>query len=110
MSPERGLRLRLATTARRFSAAGMNPGRSGNFSVRVERGFVVTPSGAPYDTLHPDDLVFVGENGAHGGGQRNQPEAASDSLERRPARHAAVVRVRHRRQSKKLNSLAPNST
>ena len=36
----------------------MNPGRSGNFSARTEEGFVITPSGAAYDTLHPDDLVF----------------------------------------------------
>ena len=70
MSGERGLRLRLATAARRFSTAGMNPGRSGNFSARADGGFVVTPSGAAYDTLHPDDLVFLDASGGHGGGQR----------------------------------------
>ena len=56
---QRGLRLRVAAAARRLAAAGMNPGRSGNLSARSEDGFVITPSGAPYETLHPDELVFV---------------------------------------------------
>src|SRR5688572_16985939 len=48
----------------------MNPGRSGNLSARVAAGFVITPSGAAYETLHPDDLVFLDAEGAYGGGQR----------------------------------------
>ena len=67
---ERGLRLRLVLAARRLSETGMNPGRSGNLSARVEGGFVVTPSGAEYERLHPDDLVFLDEEGRWGGGQR----------------------------------------
>jgi L-fuculose-phosphate aldolase len=67
---ERGLRLKLATAARKLSAAGMNPGRSGNLSARVEGGFVITPSGAAYETLHADDLVFLDPQGGYGGGQR----------------------------------------
>jgi L-fuculose-phosphate aldolase len=70
VSTERGLRLRLASVARRFSSAGMNPGRSGNFSARLHGGFIITPSGARYDTLHPDDLVYVDEQVGFGGGQR----------------------------------------
>ena len=70
MSEERGLRMRLAAVARRFSAQGMNPGRSGNFSARLHGGFVITPSGAPYETMHPDDLVYVDEQVGFGGGQR----------------------------------------
>lgn len=70
MSEERGLRVQLVAVARRFSEAGMNPGRSGNLSARVEGGFVVTPSGAAYEGMNPDDLVFVGADGRYGGGQR----------------------------------------
>lgn len=70
MSEERGLRLRLVAAARRLSEAGLNPGRSGNLSARVEGGFVITPSGAAYDRMHPDDLVFLNEDGRWGGGQR----------------------------------------
>jgi L-fuculose-phosphate aldolase len=61
---DRGLRLRVVEAARRLSADGMNPGRSGNLSVRVEAGFLVTPSGAAYETLHPDDLVFLIADGS----------------------------------------------
>ena len=70
MSGERRLRLQMVEAARRLSAMGMNPGRSGNLSARVDDGFLVTPSGTPYESLHPDDLVFLGPQGEHGGGQR----------------------------------------
>lgn len=67
MSPlDRGLRLRLVTAARRLGAEGMNPGKSGNLSARVDGGFVVTPSGVAYERMHGDDLVFVDTDGAHG--------------------------------------------
>lgn len=64
MNSDRGLRLRVVEAAKRLSADGMNPGRSGNLSVRVEAGFLVTPSGAAYETLHPDDLVFLIADGS----------------------------------------------
>jgi L-fuculose-phosphate aldolase len=70
VSTDRGLRLRVVQAARRLSDQGMNPGRSGNLSVRVAAGFLVTPSGAPYDTLHPDDLVLLIAEGALGRDQR----------------------------------------
>ena len=60
----------MVSAARRLSAMGLNPGRSGTLSARVDHGFVVTPSGTSYDTLHPDDLVFLDFAGEHGGGQR----------------------------------------
>jgi L-fuculose-phosphate aldolase len=70
VSAARALQFRVVTAARRLSASGLNPGRSGNLSARVEGGFVITPSGAPYETLHPDDLVFVGASGEAGPGPR----------------------------------------
>ncbi len=60
----------MVEAARRLASMGLNPGRSGNLSARVEGGFIVTPSGAAYDTLHPDDLVFLDAEGGFGGGQR----------------------------------------
>jgi L-fuculose-phosphate aldolase len=66
---ERHIRYRVAAAARHLYTTGMNPGRSGNLSARLERGFVITPSGAPYDSMHPDDLVFLDDDGEHGGGQ-----------------------------------------
>ena len=67
---ERGLRVRLVAVARRLVAMGVSPATSGNLSARVEGGFIVTPSGIAYDSLHPDDLVFLGPAGERGGGQR----------------------------------------
>ena len=67
---ERGLRLRLVGIARRLVAIGISPATSGNLSARVDGGFIITPSGIAYDSLHPDDLVFLGPNGESGGGQR----------------------------------------
>jgi len=36
----------------------------------VDGGFVVTPSGAAYESMHPDDLVYLTSAGDYGGGQR----------------------------------------
>jgi len=66
---ERHIRYKVAAAARHLYTSGLNPGRSGNLSARLERGFVITPSGAPYDTMHPDDLVFLDDEGEFGGGQ-----------------------------------------
>jgi len=67
---ERGLRLNVVQAARRLSELGLNSGRAGNLSVRVDGGFVVTPSGAAYESMHPDDLVYLTSAGDYGGGQR----------------------------------------
>lgn len=66
---ESGIRGRLADAARKLSAMGMNPGRSGNLSARVPGGFLVTPSGRPYDTMGPGDLVLLDSSGAPRDGQ-----------------------------------------
>ncbi len=60
---ERGLRVRIIDAARRMNASGMNQGRSGNVSARVEGGFLVTPTGVPYEELNPPDLVFMRRDG-----------------------------------------------
>lgn len=67
---ERGLRLRLVAVARRLVSLGISPATSGNISARAQGGFIVTPSGVAYESLHPDDLVFLGPDGEGGGGQR----------------------------------------
>lgn len=67
---ERGLRVRLVAVARGLVAKGISPATSGNVSARVEGGMIVTPSAVAYDSLHPDDLVFLGPDGERGGGQR----------------------------------------
>ena len=63
------LRERIVATARRMNALGINQGASGNVSARVEGGFLVTPSGIPYDSLEPGDIVHMGMGG-HATGHR----------------------------------------
>ena len=61
---EREARAAVVEAARRLSALGLNPGRSGNVSARLADGFLVTPSGLPYDRLTVDEIVFVDAAGA----------------------------------------------
>jgi L-fuculose-phosphate aldolase len=71
---ERGVRERLVAAARRLSAAGLNPGRSGNVSERFGDGFLVTPSALAYDRMGPADIVFVDA----GGGFRGERKPSSE--------------------------------
>jgi L-fuculose-phosphate aldolase len=46
-------------TALAMSLRGLSPGRSGNVSARFEDGFLITPTGLPYDLITPADIVRV---------------------------------------------------
>ena len=68
---ERELRIAIIATARAMNAAGINRGMSGNVSARVRTGakdgFLITPTGMPYETTTPDDIVAVTLDGeVHG--------------------------------------------
>jgi L-fuculose-phosphate aldolase len=58
-----GLRVAIVAAARRLADLGMNPGKAGNVSARVEGGFLVTPSGKSYGHLGTGDLVLVDRDG-----------------------------------------------
>ena len=66
------LRQQLIETARMMAPARLNCGTSGNLSVRtVEQGrpgFLITPSGLPYETLSAADMVFMTLDGQAWGG------------------------------------------
>jgi len=49
---------------REMSAAGINQGTSGNISVRTQDGILLTPSGVPYDTMRPEDIVAMKWDGS----------------------------------------------
>jgi L-fuculose-phosphate aldolase len=53
------LRLRIIETARRMNALGINRGKSGNVSARIDHGFLVTPSALDYDKTRPEDVVAI---------------------------------------------------
>ncbi len=56
-------RTALLEAARRTVALGLNHGATGNVSVRLDRGFLITPTGLPCDGLAASDLVIVGMDG-----------------------------------------------
>ncbi|MDQ3265998.1 MAG: class II aldolase/adducin family protein [Myxococcota bacterium] len=46
-----------------MAAAGLSVGTSGNVSLRTEEGLLITPTGLPYESLRPSDLVEVDWDG-----------------------------------------------
>lgn len=56
-------RRQLLEAAQGLAARGFSPGTSGNLSVRVEAGMLLTPTGMAYDRLSADDLVEVRGDG-----------------------------------------------
>jgi L-fuculose-phosphate aldolase len=71
---EADLRAALAGTARQTVSHGLNKGSSGNVSIRLRQGFLITPSGLPNDTLEPAQMVFVDMEGQATGSLRPSSE------------------------------------
>ena len=57
----------LVAFARKLNELGLNPARAGNLSARAGDGFVITPSGLPYDTLEESELVRIDRDGRPSG-------------------------------------------
>ena len=60
---DQALRQQLVTVARRMNGTGLNQGTSGNLSVRIEGGLLVTPSSLPYEQMEVGDLVALDLSG-----------------------------------------------
>ena len=52
-------RNQVIATALQMNALGINRGKSGNVSARWKNGFLVTPSGLPYEETKPADIVLI---------------------------------------------------
>lgn len=50
-----------------MNALGINQGTSGNISARVDDGFLITPSGIPYEEMEPDQVVLMDMEGGYYG-------------------------------------------
>jgi len=57
------MRRALVEAAREVERLGLSPGTSGNLSLRVPGGFLVTPSGVPYGAMELEDTVFLTDAG-----------------------------------------------
>jgi L-fuculose-phosphate aldolase len=61
------LRRAILETARALDGAGLNRGTAGNVSARTAEGFLITPSGVPYDESTPEDIVPTRFDGSWSG-------------------------------------------
>jgi L-fuculose-phosphate aldolase len=64
----------LIQTAREMAARGLSAGTSGNVSVRVPAGMLITPSATPYENLTPEMIPLVRPDGSFEGRFRPSSE------------------------------------
>ena len=76
--PYLDLRQAVIDTARRMNALGINQGTSGNVSVRTGKGFLITPSGVPYDDLTPEAIVEMDFDTSADGGHEGPHRPSSE--------------------------------
>ena len=60
-------RREIANACLQMNRTGINQGTSGNISVRVKGGFLLTPSGIAYDEMKPGDIVLMRPDASHVG-------------------------------------------
>lgn len=60
---EYDLRSELVNQAQTLNSSGLSKGKSGNISIRCEGGCLITPSGASYSELSPEDIVKIDGQG-----------------------------------------------
>ena len=60
---ELALREQIIATALEINARGLNRGKSGNVSARIDDGFLVTPTGLAYESTQPVDIVAMTQDG-----------------------------------------------
>ena len=79
-------------TCLKMNRERLNQGTSGNVSTRYETGMLITPSGRTYESLVPEDMVYVD---AHGHAEPNKVPSSEwrfhlDTLKARPDVMAVV--------------------
>jgi L-fuculose-phosphate aldolase len=76
----------------RMSQLGINQGTSGNISLRHDQGMLITPTSVPYETMQPEQIVFMGLDGSFDSSQRPSSEWRFhlDILKARPEVNAVV--------------------
>lgn len=89
---EQALRQEMVEVARRMNGSGINQGTSGNLSVRIPGGFLITPTSLPYEHMEPADLVAMDFEGNHSGPRRPSSEwqLHADILRCRPEIQAVL--------------------
>ena len=89
---EREKRQSIIDACRSMNALGINQGTSGNISVRHDGGLLITPTSVPYETMQPEQIVFMNLDGSFDPAQRPSSEWRFhlDILKARPEVNAVV--------------------
>lgn len=67
MSPREKVAQEVIDTARQMNILGINQGKSGNVSARTDAGFLITPTGIPYEETSPNQIVAMQRDGTFEG-------------------------------------------
>lgn len=89
---ERALRLEIIESCRAMNRLGINKGTAGNISVRHGDGFLISPTGIPYDKLQPEHVVAMNWDATYVGDVQPSSEWRfhRDILQARPDLNAVV--------------------
>jgi L-fuculose-phosphate aldolase len=63
VTDELTLRMDIVAQGAKLAASGLSQGTSGNLSIRCGAGFLITPSGTPYEQITPEGIVLVDMDG-----------------------------------------------
>ncbi len=67
MKDIQSVRQEMVATCRQMNESGINQGTAGNLSIRIDNGFLITPSSLPYDDMQAEDIVEMGFDGTYVG-------------------------------------------
>jgi len=86
------IRRAMIATCIKMNESGINQGTSGNISVRIDEGFLITPSGVPYDEMKPQDIVLMHIDASHEGPRKPSTEWRfhRDIMEKKPEVGAVI--------------------
>jgi L-fuculose-phosphate aldolase len=89
---DRAKRQSIIDACLRMNSLGINQGTSGNISLRHEDGLLITPTGTPYETMQPEQIVFMRLDGTIETNQRPSSEWRfhRDIIKARPEVNAVV--------------------
>jgi L-fuculose-phosphate aldolase len=95
-APMKAEREQLLATMQRLVQCGLNRGASGNASVRVEGGLLITPSGMDVEDMLASDMVFMNMEGEWEGESQGARKPSSEwhfhlnILKQRPEINAVI--------------------
>src|SRR5881628_874306 len=96
----------IVSAARSLFARSLTHGSTGNLSVRVDDGILVTPTGSSLGTVEPHDLSLIGLDGQHLGGPTPSKESFLHAIMLKARPHAGAVVHTHSTHSVAVSCLA----